>query len=173
MTRAFLGCVACLAAVACSGPDARPAAAGTSGASGSSGAAQTGGMGATAPEPDAGNTGGAGGAGALPGAGGSLGSGTWGPEACPAAPGGVGYSVGDSLGELTVVDCDTGEPRSLDELCGASATWIFTAHSHCPTCKATAGFTPSVAKQVAEKNVAIAHIMYDDNGTTCAAWKLT
>ncbi|MCA9585588.1 MAG: redoxin family protein [Myxococcales bacterium] len=96
---------------------------------------------------------------------------TWGAQACPAASGAKGFAVGESLGDLELKDCDTGAPAKLDELCGASATWIFAAHTHCPTCQATAGFTDDVAAAVASKNVAIAHIVYNDNGTSCAKWK--
>lgn len=72
---------------------------------------------------------------------------------------------------MSVIDCDTGEPASIDELCGANATWIFAAHSHCPTCKATAGFTGDVANANADQGVAVAHILYDDVNVSCAAWK--
>jgi thiol-disulfide isomerase/thioredoxin len=94
----------------------------------------------------------------------------WGSTQCPAAAD-AGFEVGQALGSLVVNDCDTGEQVTLDELCGASATWIFTAHTHCPTCKATAQFSDTVAQAMADKNVAIAHIVYDDNGTTCAQWR--
>ncbi|MBI3204569.1 MAG: redoxin domain-containing protein [Myxococcales bacterium] len=161
----------------CSGSQGSEANAGSSG-SGSGGAG--GSVGATGGATSGGATS-SGGAGGVAGAAGSLGSGgasnggkggaDWGPSACPAPTTGVGYSVGDTLGDLTVVDCDTGAPRSLSEVCGAAATWVFVAHSHCPTCKGTAGFTPSVAQKVASQNVAIAHIMYDDNGTSCATWR--
>jgi thiol-disulfide isomerase/thioredoxin len=96
---------------------------------------------------------------------------SWSPGACPTAdPSATGFAVGDVIGALPVRDCFTGEPASLDEVCGASATWIFSAHTHCPTCKATAGFTDDVAKAVADRNVAIVHTVYDDNGTSCAQW---
>jgi thiol-disulfide isomerase/thioredoxin len=85
----------------------------------------------------------------------------------------VGFQVGQSLGKLVVKDCETGAEATLDELCGAQATWIFVAHTHCPTCQATAKFTDEVAAEVASKDVAVAHIVYDDNGVTCAAWKET
>lgn len=110
------------------------------------------------------------GSGASAGSGGVLGNG-WGVDQCPVATTPVGFDVGDSMGELVVKDCDTGQVATLDELCGARATWVFVAHTHCPTCKATAGFTDTVAQQVADKDVAIAHIVYDDNGTSCATWK--
>lgn len=94
----------------------------------------------------------------------------WGPEKCAAA-GTKGFAVGESLGDLAIRDCETGAPASLDEVCGASATWIFSAHTHCPTCRATAGFTDEVATATAGKNVAVVHLVYDDNGTSCAKWK--
>jgi len=79
--------------------------------------------------------------------------------------------VGDTLADLRVKDCATGATATIDELCGASATWIFAAHTHCPTCQATAGFTDDVAKAVASKNVAVVQVVYDDNGTTCEKWR--
>ncbi len=95
----------------------------------------------------------------------------WGAAECAAPTSAVGFDVGDTIGDLGVKDCETGAPVSIDELCGASATWIFAAHTHCPTCQATAGFTDEVAAAVASKNVAIAHLVYDDNGTSCAKWR--
>jgi hypothetical protein len=94
----------------------------------------------------------------------------WGPAACP-APANVGFAVGDSIGDLGIKDCDTGAAASIDELCGASATWIFAAHTHCPTCQATAGFSDDVAKAVESKNAAVIQLVYDDNGTSCAEWR--
>ncbi len=94
----------------------------------------------------------------------------WGADKCPAA-GSKGFAVGDTLADLGVRDCETGAPASLDEVCGASATWIFAAHTHCPTCRATAGFTDDVAAETASKNVAVVQLVYDDNGTSCAQWK--
>lgn len=94
----------------------------------------------------------------------------WGAEACPAAAD-KGFAVGQTLGDLGVRDCETGAPASVDEACGAKATWIFAAHTHCPTCRSTAGFTDEVAQAVAGKDVAVVHLVYDDNGTSCAKWK--
>lgn len=82
-----------------------------------------------------------------------------------------GFDVGQALADLTVLDCETGAPATLDDVCGASATWIFAAHTHCPTCRATAGFTDEVAAAVADKNVAVVQLVYNDNGTTCAQWR--
>lgn len=96
---------------------------------------------------------------------------SWGPSACPSGGPPTGFAVGETLGDLGIVDCDTGTSVSTNELCGASATWVFVAHTHCPTCQATAGFTDDVAMAVASKNVAIAHIVHDDNGTSCAKWR--
>jgi len=79
--------------------------------------------------------------------------------------------VGDSLAEVPVRDCDTGAPATLADACGAKATWIFAAHTHCPTCRSTAGFTDQVAAAVANKGVAVVHLVYDDNGTSCAKWR--
>jgi thiol-disulfide isomerase/thioredoxin len=139
------------------------------GAGGSSAGSGAGGGGAAG---SAGSDAGAGG-GEVGGAGGSEPQGMdWGAAKCTAAAE-VGYEVGQSMGALVLKDCETGETATLDELCGAEATWIFVAHSHCPTCKATAAFTDEVADEVASKNVAVAHIMYDDNGTACATWKET
>jgi hypothetical protein len=94
----------------------------------------------------------------------------WGAAACT-REGTPGFGVGQALGELHVRDCDTGAEASIDEVCGASATWIFAAHTHCPTCQATAGFTDDVARAVASKNVAIVQLVYDDDGTSCAKWR--
>lgn len=106
------------------------------------------------------------------GAGGSGAGGADQTNACGAA-GKTGYALGDVLGPLPVRDCVTGELTTLDEICSASATWVFAAHTHCPTCKATAGFTDDVAKAVANENVLIVHTVYDDNGTSCETWKKT
>ncbi len=95
----------------------------------------------------------------------------WGPASCPTGGPAAGFEVGNTLADLGLQDCDTNAPASLDELCGASATWVFVAHTHCPTCQSTAGFTDEVAKAVADKNVAIAHVVHDDNGTSCAKWR--
>lgn len=175
-----------LASTACTGStDSGPVGSGSGGSAGGGavGGSSAGGSGGSAGSAGSGGSGGSGGSagsagstgsGGGVGSGGSLGSGGnggWGPSACPAPTTKLGYSVGDTLGDVVVVDCDTGAPRSLEEVCGASAAWVFVAHSHCPTCKATAGFTASVAQKVAAQNIAIAHIMYDDNGTSCADWK--
>jgi len=95
---------------------------------------------------------------------------TWGAQHCHTG-GKPGFAVGDTLGELDLVDCATGVKTTMNEVCGASATWLFVAHTHCPTCQATAGFTDDVAKAVATKDVAIAHVVYDDDGTSCAKWQ--
>lgn len=95
----------------------------------------------------------------------------WGASACPAAGAKAGYEVGDAIGKLDVRDCETNAPATIDEVCGASATWIFAAHTHCPTCQATASFTDDVATAVASKNVAVVHVVHDDNGTSCAQWR--
>ncbi len=155
---------------ACSGNSPAGGPAGSAGSGAAGAAAGSGGFAAA-------GTGGFGATGASAGAGGSsAGAGgtsttNWGPAQCPAPAGNVGFNVGDSIGDLGVTDCDTGQPATIDDLCGAKATWIFVAHSHCPTCKATAGFTSSVAQKVASKDVAVAHILHDDNGTSCATWR--
>ncbi len=95
----------------------------------------------------------------------------WGPSYCPTAGPTVGYAVGERLGAIKVVDCDTGEPRSLDELCGAEALWLFVAHSHCPTCKGTASITPDLATEFAPQGVAVAHVVYIDDSQTCPSWR--
>jgi len=83
----------------------------------------------------------------------------------------VGFAVGQSLGDLGLRDCDTGAAVTMDEVCGASATWLFAAHTHCPTCQATSSFMDDVATAIAGKNVAIVISVHDDNGTTCAKWR--
>lgn len=95
----------------------------------------------------------------------------WGPKSCATSGPPVGFAVGERLGDIAVHDCDTGAPRTLDEVCGSKATWLFVAHSHCPTCKATASYTASVAKDLADKDVAIVHIIYIDDGQTCPSWR--
>jgi thiol-disulfide isomerase/thioredoxin len=143
------------------------------GCSAESAPAESGGLAGAAAGSGAGvGTGGAaGGAAGQGGAAGASGGAGWGVDQCAAPAGNVGFEVGDSLGALEVRACDSGAVVSVDELCGAQATWLFVAHTHCPTCKATAGFTPAVAAQVADKDVAIAHIVYNDDGTSCAAWR--
>lgn len=94
----------------------------------------------------------------------------WG-AACAPPGASVGFELGDSLGDLGIKDCDTGAAATVDEVCGADAAWIFAAHTHCPTCQATAAFTDDVAKAVSDKNVAVIQLVYDDNGTSCAEWR--
>jgi hypothetical protein len=93
----------------------------------------------------------------------------WGAAKCSGSK--EGFAVGQSLADLAITDCDTGAPASLDDVCGASGTWIFAAHTHCPTCRATAGFADEVAAAVASKNVAVVQLVYNDSGTTCAQWR--
>lgn len=96
---------------------------------------------------------------------------SWGPKQCKKAGSGVGYDVGQQLGDLTVTDCDTGATRSIEEICGADATWLFVAHSHCPTCQATAGYTKKLATDLANKNIAIVHVVQIDDSQTCPGWR--
>lgn len=148
--------VLCLAASACQGSSSSPPPAEGGSApvppadTGSSGGGEASSGGATATQPPA----------------------QWGPEHCP----GVGaltrgFEVGNAIGDLGLKDCDSGATASIDDVCGAAATWIFIAHTHCPTCRATAAFTDSVAAEVADKNVAIVHVVHDDDGTSCAEWR--
>ncbi len=102
---------------------------------------------------------------------GAGGSSKWGPEQCKVAGSGKGFSVGQQIAALPIQDCDTGAKRDFAEVCGADATWLFVAHSHCPTCKATAQYTASVAQQFADKDVAIVHVVYIDDGQTCPSWR--
>lgn len=95
----------------------------------------------------------------------------WGPDKCSTEGGKAGYNVGNRMGKLVLHDCDTDEPRSLDELCGAKATWLFVAHSHCPTCQQTAKYTAGVAKELAAKEVAVAHVVYIDDWQNCKDWR--
>ncbi len=95
----------------------------------------------------------------------------WGPKSCAKSGPAVGFKVGQRLGNIVVHDCDTGAARSLDEVCGSKATWLFVAHSHCPTCQQTAKYTAGVAKAMADKDVAIVHVLYIDDGQTCAQWR--
>lgn len=95
----------------------------------------------------------------------------WGPEKCANSGPKLGFGIGDRLGHIAVQDCDTGATRTLDEVCGADATWLFVAHSHCPTCNATAKYTADLAQQYAGKNVAVVHVVYIDDGQSCPSWR--
>lgn len=95
----------------------------------------------------------------------------WGPAQCPVGGPPSGFGIGQTLGDLPVQDCDTGKVRTIKEVCGAKATWVFVAHSHCPTCRATATYTAQVAKQVADKGVAVVHVVQIDDGQTCPSWR--
>ena len=95
----------------------------------------------------------------------------WGAAQCATGGPAVGFAVGQRLGDLPIQDCDTGEVRSISEVCGAKAAWIFVAHSHCPTCIATADYSSEVAAAVQSKDVAVVHIVHIDTATTCAAWR--
>lgn len=94
----------------------------------------------------------------------------WGAAHCPSSAAEPGFAVGQRIGALPVKDCDTGAPATIDDACGASATWIFVAHTHCPTCRATAGYADEIARAYADKNVAVIHIVHDDSGVSCATW---
>ena len=152
------------ALAACSGSTAPPAA-GTSGAQTESPSDQGG------PSPADGTSGSSGATGSSGGRPTPPVNSAWSAAKCAAPTGKVGFAVGESIGDLGVKDCVTGATATIDEVCGAGATWIFAAHTHCPTCQATASFTDDVAAAVASKNVAIVHIVYDDNGTSCAKWR--
>lgn len=95
----------------------------------------------------------------------------WGEAQCATGGPKVGFDVGQRLGDLPIQDCDTGDVRSIAEVCGAKAAWIFVAHSHCPTCTATADYTSEVAAAAQSKDVAVVHIVHIDTATTCAAWR--
>ncbi len=97
----------------------------------------------------------------------------WGPTHCPANTDEptTGFGVGQRIGALPVKDCDTGAAATIDDACGAAATWIFVAHTHCPTCRATAGFTDDIARSYADRNVAIVQIVHDDSGVSCKTWR--
>lgn len=97
--------------------------------------------------------------------------GGWGPALCPVDGPPAGFGIGQTLGDLPVQDCDTGKMRTIKEVCGAKATWVFVAHSHCPTCRATATYTAQVAKQVADKGVAVVHVVQIDDSQTCPSWR--
>jgi thiol-disulfide isomerase/thioredoxin len=162
MVRSFLAGLVVLGSVmACSSSSPSSPVVGAPGAGGAS--SSGGGQNASSSSSSGGGGGGGGGA-VMPG---------WGPQACKPADGAVGFGVGQTLGDLGVRDCDTDAPANLDDLCGAEATWIFSAHTHCPTCQQTARFTAEVAESVRDKNVAVAMVVYDDNGTSCAKWRET
>ena len=95
----------------------------------------------------------------------------WGPKMCAKEGPALGFNIGNRLGDVPVQDCDTGEKRTLDEVCGAKATWLFVAHSHCPTCKATATYTAELAKQLAQQDVAVVHVVHIDDSQTCPGWR--
>lgn len=112
----------------------------------------------------------AGGTGAVD-AGNTAGAFDWGKHKCVTEGPKKGFEIGHRLGDVPVFDCDTAAPRSLDELCGAKATWLFAAHSHCPTCQATAKYTPALAQELAKKGVAVAHLVYIDDHQSCPSWR--
>ncbi len=95
----------------------------------------------------------------------------WGAGMCPVGGKSIGFGVGQELGDLPIQDCDTGVIRSIKEVCGAKATWIFVAHTHCPTCRATAQYTAKVAKQLVDKDVAVVHVVHVDDYQSCPSWR--
>ena len=103
----------------------------------------------------------------------------WGPEHCPTPPEGitVGYKTGQQLPDLQVLDCE-GNPHSLDEVCGASALWLFAPHGWCPHCKKTGGFAETLLAEFEGQNVAAVQVLvaayaYGQPPTTgdCKKWQ--
>lgn len=119
-----------------------------------------------------GGGGGSSGTGASSSSGGSSGANTapTGPM-CAGDTGKLGFNVGDTIGKIEVRNCETNEITTIENLCKAKATWLFHGHTHCPPAAETAGFTDEVATEMASKDVAIVHIVYDDSGTSCEVWK--
>jgi hypothetical protein len=127
-------------------------------------------------DPASGGGGGGGASSGTPGSSSSS-SGSSGANTAPTGPmcagdtGKLGFNVGDTIGKLEVRSCETNEIATIDNLCKAKATWLFHGHTHCPPAAETAGFTDEVASEMASKDVAIVHIVYDDSGTSCEVWK--
>jgi thiol-disulfide isomerase/thioredoxin len=113
------------------------------------------------------------------GAGGSAPSNpNWGTSYCPAdnssAP--TGYDTGNQLPEIILKTCD-GQDFSLNQLCGASALWIFAAHGWCPHCKQASSVAEQVHDSFAGKNVASVNILVETSAyqppdeASCKAWR--
>jgi len=102
----------------------------------------------------------------------------WGESLCPGPDGSAGTKVGDVLASVVLKTCE-GEDFSLDQLCGADATWIFVAHGWCPHCRAASELAESLHDefQAKGKNIATVNILYEDTqqrrpeGDDCAAWR--
>ncbi|GEM_PF-2554476 len=97
--------------------------------------------------------------------------GGWGPEHCATKGPPLGYKLGNRLADVPVQDCDTGAVRSIKEVCGAQKTWLFVAHTHCPTCQMTASYTAKLAKELASDGVAVVHVVHVDDHQTCPGWR--
>lgn len=104
----------------------------------------------------------------------------WGADKCPALPAGVasGVKIGQQLKKIVVKDCD-GNDYSLDNVCGAPATWIFVAHGWCPHCQAATASSEAILAGYASKNVAAVNILIENAGSKpptaadCKAWQKT
>ncbi|MFO0757630.1 MAG: hypothetical protein U0359_14130 [Byssovorax sp.] len=102
----------------------------------------------------------------------------WGADQCPATPPGatVGVETGQQLAPITVLDCD-GNPASLDELCGASALWIFAASGTCPFCKSVSAQQEMIHAAYAAKNLASVNILVENgqgkppDANDCKVWR--
>jgi hypothetical protein len=128
-------------------------------------------------EPTAGTGGEAGEPGTEPNAVGFVDS-SWGADLCPDADGSDGTKVGEVLKSITLKTCE-GEDFSLDQLCGADATWIFVAHGWCPHCRAASDLAESLHDdfQANGSNIATVNILFEDTqqrrpeGDDCKAWR--
>jgi hypothetical protein len=134
-------------------------------------------------DPSAGSGGSSASAGGVGGASGTGGSGgamavVWGADQCPPAPPGVsvGVEIGQQLGAIVVKDCD-GNEVTLDELCGASALWIFAASGTCPFCKSVSAQQEMIHAAYAAKNLASVNVLVENgqgdppDENDCKAWR--
>jgi hypothetical protein len=104
----------------------------------------------------------------------------WGSSKCPALPAGkqAGLMTGQQLPPLTVKDCD-GNDYALENVCGASATYLFVAHGWCPYCRNATKSSETLLASYAGKNVAFVNVLVENaqsqppTMTDCKAWRDT
>jgi len=104
----------------------------------------------------------------------------WGASKCPALPAGKqsGLDTGQQLAQLTVKDCD-GNDYALENVCGASATWLFVAHGWCPYCRNATKSSEALLASYAGKNVAFVNVLVQNAQSQpptmvdCKAWRDT
>lgn len=98
----------------------------------------------------------------------------WGPTLCVDTEE-KGYEIGEILANMQFLSCD-GDAFGTQELCGASATWLFIVHAWCAECRKVPAFADAIAEEYAAQNVAVVQILvhsYDHQLPTssdCEAW---